>query len=184
MFLKDEYIVVLKTTLNNSDCVKTNFIFKQSSNLKFIAPIIDLKGDSNNNNTSSKFDKSDTLRDWRYATEDEAKEYERLGKPYDVTTLPKFILPKKWCCNITNEEEKETLNEFIKNNGYTGNLSHYYYIHYPLMNGGGSAFSKIQKGYIEITYSQFLKYVLGEEVIEVKEDLSYLIEFLTLKGIK
>ena len=46
------------------------------------------------------------LTNWRYATQAEADEYERLGKPYDVTT---FIPPKP-------EDTSYLIEIFAKNN--------------------------------------------------------------------
>ncbi len=178
MFKKDTYIITLELQNYTDVCAKENYCFKVERDDYYLTMYKDLEKQSNGHSVLT-FDKSKKLLDWRYATTKEAQHYELIGKPYDVTTLPEFVLPEKWCCNTTNDEEKETLNEFIKNNGYEGDVSHYYYIHYPLIGRGGSAYSKIQKDYTEITYSQFLKYVLNKEPINVEtEDLTYLIKFL------
>lgn len=54
-----------------------------------MAPEVDLKGSTSNSHGVMSFGKKEWLKDWRYATQEEAAEYERLGKPYDVTTLQK-----------------------------------------------------------------------------------------------
>lgn len=89
MFKKDDYIVPL--TLKDYDtrediCAKENYCFKMSRDEEYMVPQVDLEGDDNGH-SPLKFDKSKKLVDWRYATPEEAEEYERLGKPYDVTTL-------------------------------------------------------------------------------------------------
>ena len=50
-------------------------------------PAIDLSGSSSNDNSQLQCDNSLALKSWRYATEEEKREYEKRGKPYDVTTI-------------------------------------------------------------------------------------------------
>ena len=85
MFYKGDYIVTL---INDANCGKVNYCSKQSKDSDYLQPVIDTKGYPNNGN--SKFLSTDTSNTkWRYATPEEATEYERIGKPYDVTTLQK-----------------------------------------------------------------------------------------------
>lgn len=86
MFKKGDYIVTLIVT-TWTNCAKNNYIFKQSKNYEKIYPCIDLSGSSSNGNDSLKFDKTGTLKDWRYATPIEIEEYESLGKPFDTGLL-------------------------------------------------------------------------------------------------
>ncbi len=83
MFKKNSYIVCLITT-QGSHCVKENYCFKQKIEAMSIRPCIDLKGGDGNGNTTLSHPNS---RSWRYATQSEIEEYERLGKPFDVTTI-------------------------------------------------------------------------------------------------
>lgn len=88
-FKKGDYIVTLSGNFNNTSCAKENYVFKQRVAEKSIEPCCDLQGDVENNNLGLTFDKKGNLKDWRYATPEEIAEYDRLGKPYDVTTLTK-----------------------------------------------------------------------------------------------
>lgn len=86
-FKKGDYIVTLEGDFSMTNCAKINYCFKQRVNNKCIHPYCDLKNSSANGNTELKFDKSGKLKNWRYATPEEIAEYEKIGKPYDVTTL-------------------------------------------------------------------------------------------------
>lgn len=87
MFKKDDYIVTLKVDPRiNTDCAKDNYIFRQEKDADSLQLTKDLKGVRNGNDTL-RADKTNYLKDWRYATAQEIAEYDRLGKPYDVTTL-------------------------------------------------------------------------------------------------
>jgi hypothetical protein len=97
-FKKGDYIVTLKNNLRSNfigtSCAKENYCFKQRINSYYISPVLDLAGSRENGNSNLQFDKSDDmLKDWRYATPEEIAEYDRLGKPYDVTTLAKEGIP-------------------------------------------------------------------------------------------
>jgi hypothetical protein len=87
-FKAGDYIVVLKKPNGNYNYFKLNFIFKQDLDIPNLFTSNDIRGEK----TSCYdvvFDKKDI---WRYATPQEIQEYERIGKPYDVTTLiPKDI---------------------------------------------------------------------------------------------
>lgn len=88
MFKKGDYIVTTQVDQSYTlHCAKNNYCFKQVREFKGIAPEVDLKGSKTNDNPTLSFDKSALLLDWRYATEEEAKEYDRIGKPYDTTAL-------------------------------------------------------------------------------------------------
>lgn len=87
MFKKNDYIVTLEVNIIHSDCGKNNYCFKQRYDSSHICPCCDLIGSNGNANQSLTFEKSENLTNWRYATKQEIEEYDRLGKPYDVTTL-------------------------------------------------------------------------------------------------
>ncbi len=91
MFKKDDYIVGLKIDIGPefyTDCMKKNFIIKQRLNSKSIYPCVDLAGNGSNGNDRLSFDGGDKLLEWRYATLKEIEEYDRRGKPYNVTEIP------------------------------------------------------------------------------------------------
>ena len=102
----------------------------------------------------------------------------------------RFILPEEWYLiwynkDIFTDSLKYTKKqyEYYVNSGITSDDE---YISYTDFNKG--VLPKKFEGYTEITHDQFIKYVLNKEVDDVTlqepEDLSYLIEFLKLKGIK
>jgi len=83
-----KYIVTLEF-LNNfkGNCGKENYCFKQRVTSNCMNPEVDLAGSKSNGHGILTFNGSEWLKKWRYATEAEKVEYDRLGKPYDVTTL-------------------------------------------------------------------------------------------------
>lgn len=86
MFYEGDYIVTLDVE-NGWNCAKKNYCFKQRINFTGMAPEVDLNGSTSNSHSVMSFDKKQCLKDWRYATPEEVAEYERIGKPYDVTIL-------------------------------------------------------------------------------------------------
>lgn len=94
MFRKDEYIITLKLDNYQGVCAKENYCFKVQREDYYLTMYKDLNGDSNGYSVLT-FNKSRKLIDWRYATPEEIEEYGRLNKPYDVTTLNKFVLSQK-----------------------------------------------------------------------------------------
>jgi hypothetical protein len=82
-----------------------------------------------------------------------------------------FILPKKWCIRIT-EENQDILREWRGHYGEVGG-----YLHVPveadsiLLNSEWD--SSIMNGYVEITFEQFKDYVLKQENIMKKEFIGY-----------
>lgn len=87
-FKKGDYIVTLNVE-NGYNCAKRNYCFKQRVNSTGMAPEVDLKGSTTNSHGAMSFGKAQLLKNWRYATPEEIAEYDRIGKPYDVTTLQK-----------------------------------------------------------------------------------------------
>ena len=88
-FKRGDYIVTLDVTSVVINCGKNNYCFKQREDEYYIQPVCDLKGSKDNGHSVLTFDKSEDLKDWRYATKDEICIYNELQKPFDVTTLPK-----------------------------------------------------------------------------------------------
>lgn len=93
-FKKGDYIVTLDIKDICTYCAKKNYCFKQRNNNIYVEPERDLSGNEYNNNTFLTFDKKSSLINWRYATPEEIAEYDRLGKPFNVTTLHKKEEPK------------------------------------------------------------------------------------------
>ena len=90
MFKEDDYIVTLNidhTGGFGTSCAKENYCFKQRQAEWYISPEIDLEGSTTNSNGGLNFNSNGKLIDWRYATPQEIEEYDRLGKPFDVTTI-------------------------------------------------------------------------------------------------
>ncbi len=87
MFKKGDYIVTLDVGTFHTDCARNNYCFKQREDNVSIHPEVDLKGSIRNGNYSLAFDKSNNLKDWRYATPQEIAKYNELDFPFDVTTV-------------------------------------------------------------------------------------------------
>lgn len=94
MFKKDEYIVCLEgefysstSKTRESKCAKLNYVVKQFQDCNYLRIYRGWRETGQKLNDEFTFDKSRMLTNWRYATPEEAEEYERLGHPYDVTTL-------------------------------------------------------------------------------------------------
>lgn len=88
---EDSYFVVLdydKTM--NTLCAKVNYCFKQKQSSRFIDVYKNLYK-VKASNQSLTFDRKENLFDWRYATQEEINEYERLGHPYNVETIKKRL---------------------------------------------------------------------------------------------
>jgi hypothetical protein len=189
MFLKDEYIVCLNTPIDNG-FFPPNFVYKQKEEKEWLSVYHDIKG-GDNGWVLVRFNRSEKYSEWRYATEEEAEEYERLGKPYDVSTVNNFILPEKWWIKVTTVEQDRILTEYCNTkfnnhqNAVHDEPSQPIYYYNELINNSswhvGS--NKADGSFTEITYSQFLKYVLGKDVIEVKEDLTQLKDLLLKIGV-
>lgn len=82
MFKKDDYIII--TILNqNNDGFITNFCYKQRDNKFYLRPELTTLGNICNGWGLITYSSSH----WRYATKKEIAEYDRLGKPFNVTTL-------------------------------------------------------------------------------------------------
>lgn len=105
MFKEGEYIVVLKDTSSYNNW--KNFVLKQTITREIITPILTPAG---RNNTDCELGYSDFKEKddvWRYATSEEIAEYDRLGKPYDVTTFKPFKLPDNWHILVTEENAEQ-----------------------------------------------------------------------------
>ena len=88
-FKEGDYIVTLNVESGEWNCARNNYCFKQRVDNKGIYPVVDLGGSKTNGHDIMSFNKKKYLKDWRYATPEEIAEYDRIGKPYDVTTLQK-----------------------------------------------------------------------------------------------
>lgn len=86
-FEKDDYIVTLEGDFKDISCAKKNYCFKIRESCLYLKPCIDLNEKNGNSNIYLTFNKSNVLKDWRYATKEEIAEYDKLGKPYDINTL-------------------------------------------------------------------------------------------------
>lgn len=94
MFKEGDYIVVLKDSAitNNWE----NFVLKQTITRDLITPIITPLGRNNEDceHCYSDFKEKDDV--WRYATPEEIQEYDRIGRPFNITTF-KPVTEKEWC---------------------------------------------------------------------------------------
>ena len=98
VFKKGEYVVLISdgqstagARLVQSDQFIKNHCYKVRENKVFLRPELDSNGSTTNGWKSVPYNPNEyhKNRNWRYATEKEAIEYEKRGKPYDVTELQK-----------------------------------------------------------------------------------------------
>lgn len=86
MFKQGSYIVCLTTP--RDDCsFPPNFVFKQRRTYQYLLAELDIKGSTENGWSIIHSNKITSKCKWRYATKEEAEEYENVGGPYDVTLL-------------------------------------------------------------------------------------------------
>lgn len=189
MFKKDDYIVCLEGEFKKpggvgiSDCARKNYIVKQDID-DFCLNIQEGIGKiGQRNNIKMTFDKSQWLKDWRYATPEEIEEYDRLGKPYDVTTLNSFVLPKKWYVKGQTYDQDVILTNYFNHlhNGDIGAVDcskqHTYYYSEKINDVWWNVGKNISdSSFKEITYEQFVKYVLNQNTNS--EDMFALISLL------
>ena len=104
----------------------------------------------------------------RFATEEEINKAENKFENLEK----EFVLPEKWCINkLAN---LEIIGEWFNKNSdvpaehrsfvdYCTDLNNFPYLHYPEYSLGSCVSKEVQKGYTEITFEQFKKYVMKEE---------------------
>jgi hypothetical protein len=113
-FKKREYIVITDKFDDYSKAFISNHIYKQRKDSTYLQP----EYDSLNSITNGwvKYTRNNS-HNWRYATQEEIDEYERRGKPYDVTELNKQSLPEENIIGIYDEVEQypSTSSEHWKN---------------------------------------------------------------------
>ena len=122
-FKTNDYIVCLEGDFTNnlgepSILTAKNYIIKQFNNRNCLYAAKDLTNTGPTSNSDFKFNKTGKLKDWRYATTEEITEYNRLGKPYDVTTLNKSTEPQY------PTQPTQIGPRFKKDNYYTFNWRH------------------------------------------------------------
>jgi hypothetical protein len=89
-FEEGDYIVVIKAP---SSSFKTNMVFKQRENHRWIRTYRDSNGHTNGNSDLT-FDRN---TDWRYATPEEIATYDKADKPIDVTKINKIVTIYEIC---------------------------------------------------------------------------------------
>ena len=185
-FKKGEYIVLIDngqstggTTLVQSDQFIKNHCYKVRENKVFLRPELDSNGSTTNGwkcipYNPNKFHKT---RNWRYATQKEIDEYERRGKPYDVTELNKQSFPDEGSIEI--KYIPENLINYLENNNRQSvsgdssynkekviiawNKSSYWFC------SVGSSKIKYSKDYIERIIGQS---IYSDSLLENKKELS------------
>jgi hypothetical protein len=170
-FKKGDYIVVLRDKSEDSDYIKNNHCYiHNGENIGFFYTNKDCKGTPVNTTDISYSDSST----WRYATKEEIDEYNRIGKPYDVSTLIKkeshssdelASLPELWYIPI-NSDTIETINKvraLQKKNKNPLKLGEwdYYGVNTLLQRDDLCGLGNIN-GYTEISLDQLKKWVLKE----------------------
>ena len=110
-FKKGEYIVITDKFYSWTKDFISNHIYKQRKDSTYLQP----EYDSLNSITNGwlKYSRNNS-NNWRYATQEEIDEYERRGKPYDVTELNKQSFPDEGSIEI--EYIPKNLMSYLENN--------------------------------------------------------------------
>jgi hypothetical protein len=179
MFRAGDYIVLLDGPKKDPD-FKLFYCYKQRENSICISPEIDCRGSKTNGWGLHAFDKSEN-NDWRYATPEEIVEYDRVGKPFDVTTLENKITNKF----IVGNWYKYSDNNYIKisnvepENGY--NRLHFEERIYEGKHRYESNYwanSDMEKTLLsnEFSFSEIQKYLPDGHVDKIKIDMKIIQE--------
>ena len=123
-FKKGEYIVITDKFDSYSKDFISNHIYKQRKDSTYLCPEYDSL--LSKTNGWIKYTRNNT-HNWRYATQEEIDEYERRGKPYNVTELQKKELSMKEIqeeckkrfpigCTFTNTKGET---DVLRNDSYT-----------------------------------------------------------------
>lgn len=131
-FKKNEYIVITKCCYD-LDSYKTNFCYKQRSNDRYLKSCCDNRGSATNGWDHIDSQKESKESDWRYATPEEIKEYERLGAPFNVTKIKEN---KKVSENYLNKDECIVLLNAPNNNDSNYPINHCYKLSHPIKKKG------------------------------------------------
>ena len=90
-------------------------------------------------------------------------------------------LPKEWCIKVT-EENLEVLNEWRTHHTLTENQIGGFLLYPGCENAVG--YYVEETIFSQISFDEFKKYVLNQEVVEIQEDYSYLNELFKKLNIK
>lgn len=186
VFKKGEYIVLISdgqstggTTLVQSDQFIKNHCYKVRENNRFLRPELDSRGSTTNGwecilYNPNKFHKT---RNWRYATEKESIEYERRGKPYDVTELQKKETFPEYGCVVITDNPINLVN-YLQNSNRKPSSNNNYDKEKTILawnNGSywfcsvGSSKTKYSKDYIETIIGQS---IYSDKLLETKKELA------------
>ncbi len=142
MFKKGDYIVLLAGKTNKD--WQLNYCYKQRIDYCFLSVEKDCNQGRNDWGILT-FDKNN---DWRYATKEEIAEYNRIDKPFDVTTLVKKS--ENWYINETlTEEQFDKLINHLRNKGY---------VYYNHCNFGISYTTYKEREFIRVITDYEIKY--------------------------
>lgn len=96
---------------------------------------------------------------------------EQWDKIVNKNVIEEFKLPEKWCVK-PSKETSEWFNKNSQTNARDYDTINCGYLHYPKVTKYLHHYDTIQSGYTEITFEQFIKYVLKEEIMN-KEITGY-----------
>jgi hypothetical protein len=103
-----------------------------------------------------------------------------------IVKEPEFALPEKWCLRITNENlnfcKSLENNELHYKKNYNYCVNGYYSA--IKSDSGNYGFSGIPQGFVQITFEQFKKYVLKEEIMEEVKVVEPLPQFKVIESVE
>ena len=116
-------------------------------------------------------------RNWRYATQEEIDEYERRGKPYDVTELTKIIFPEEGYIKVT-DNPKNLINYLENHNRKCVHKSGAYNKDTTILAWNKSSYWFCSVGSSKMQYiKHFIEKIIGQSIysntlLEAKKELS------------
>lgn len=83
-FIRGDYIVTLGDNQSQSESFPPGYCFKQRTAYTYLRPELDAAGLTENGWVNYSFGRQ---HNWRFATAEERAEYNRVGKPFKVSTV-------------------------------------------------------------------------------------------------
>lgn len=121
-FKKGDYIVGLVECYSHT----RNNCFKMRKDASYLQAVLDNRNQNDNGDSSIEFTNNSS---WRYATDAEIAEYNRLGKPYDVSTLKQIINLEGRYLKVINDSHIRhypcKIGDYLKFKGYRGTTEYW-----------------------------------------------------------
>lgn len=161
-FKKGDYVVLLSCCKGENSWERSmpiNYCYKllRDSNKYDFSIEVDTEGYENNGwSLLGEYQNKgiyDNLK-FRPANSWEIEEYNKHNKPCKAIKFP-----DKWCIKVINQEIADYCTEYGECPPY--NINETNYAHFPSFDTSCTTSEKIEKGYTEITYNDFQRFILN-----------------------